>query len=68
MDEPGDCHTVKSERERQILYINQHIYVGPRKMVQMMYLQSRNRVTDVKNTLTVTMGWVVGRDELGDWD
>ena len=37
-------------------------------MVQMMYLQSRNRVTDVKNTLTVTKGWEEGRDELGDWD
>ena len=37
-------------------------------MVQMIYLQSRNKVTDVKNTLMVTKGWKEGRDELGDWD
>ena len=32
------------------------------------YLQNRNRVTDVENKLTVTQGKGGGRDKLGDWD
>ena len=56
MDGPRDCHTewTKSDTERQISYI---AYMwNLKKMVQMNYLQNRNRVTDVENKLMVTRG------------
>ena len=56
MDGPRDCHTEwsKSDTERQISYI---AYMwNLKKMVQMNYLQNRNRVTDVENKLMVTRG------------
>ena len=36
-------------------------------MVEMPYLQSRNRDTDIENKCVDTKG-VIKRDELGDWD
>ena len=37
-------------------------------MLQITYLQNRNRVTDVENKFMVTKGERGGRDKLGDWD
>ena len=39
-----------------------------KKWYEWIYLQNRNRVTDVENKLTVTKGERGGRDKLGDWD
>ena len=44
-----------------------HLYVESKKWYTWIYLQNKNRVTDVENKLMVTRGkW--GRDKLGDWD
>ena len=50
MDGPRDCHTEwsKSEREKQILYINAYIW-NLEKWYRWSYLQSRNKDTDVEN-------------------
>ena len=50
MDGPKDCHTEwsKSEREKQISYINAHMW-NLKKCYRWSYLQSRNRDTDVEN-------------------
>ena len=58
---------VKSEREKQILYINAYMW-NLEKWYRSSYLQSRNKDTDVENK---RMDTKVGRgrwDELGDWD
>ena len=54
---PRDCHTEwsKSEREKQILYINAYMW-NLEKWYRWSYLQSRSRDTDVENKLRVTKG------------
>ena len=50
------------------LFLWYRLYVDSKGMVQM-NLQSRSRVTDVENKLSVTnRGKGRGRDKLGDWD
>ena len=69
MDGPKDCHIEwsKSDRERQISYDITYRW-NLKKWYKWTYLPNRNRVTDVKNKLTVTRGKGVGKDKLGDWD
>ena len=64
VDGPRACHTEwsKSEREKQILYINAYMW-NLEKWYKWPYLQSRNRVTNIENKLMDIKG-----DELGDWD
>ena len=68
----GDCHTEwsKSEREKQILYINTYMW-NLEKWYRWTSLQGRNRDTDVENKCMHTkgekQGWGWWWDELGDW-
>ena len=57
VDGPRDCHTEwsKSEREKQILYINTYMW-NLEKWYRWSYLQSRNRDTDVENKCMDTKG------------
>ena len=57
MDGPRGCHTEwsKSEREKQILYINIYIW-NLEKWYRWTYLQSRNRDSDVENQHMDTKG------------
>ena len=41
------------KREKQISY---HSYVESKKVIEMNYLQNRNRLTDIENKLTTTKG------------
>ena len=41
------------KREKQISY---HSYVEYKKVIEMNYLQNRNRLTDIENKLTTTKG------------
>ena len=63
MDESRDCYTErsKSEREKQILYINAYTY-HLENWYRRTYLQGRNRDADTDNGLEDT---VRGR---GEWD
>jgi len=55
-------------RWQSFFFLWYRLYVDSKGMVQM-NLQSRNRVTDVENELSVTNGGKGrGRDKLGDWD
>ena len=70
MDGPRDCpiEWSKSDRGRQVSQDTAYKW-NLKKKYRWSYLQSRNRVTDVENKLTVTRGeswW--GRDQLGIWD
>ena len=68
---PRDCHTEwsKSEREKQILYINAYMW-NLEKWYRWSYLQSRSRDTDVENKCIHTKGvrgggernWEIGID------
>ena len=60
MDGPGDCHTdwSKSEREKQIPYINAHIW-NLKRWYRWFYLQIRN--TDVENK----HGYQRGKEVIG---
>ena len=55
----------KSEREKQISYINAYMW-NLEKWYIWIYLQSRNRITDIENKLMVTKGggttWEIGID------
>ena len=69
-----DCHTEwnKSEREKQILYINAYMW-NLEKWYRWTSLQGRNWDTDVENKRMDTkggigQGWGWWCDELGDWD
>ena len=53
--EPALQSDIKSEREKQISYINTHMR-NLEKWYRWIYLQNRNRVTDVENKLMVTKG------------
>ena len=66
MDGPRVCHTEwsKSEREKQILYINADMW-NLEKWYSWTYFQGRNRNADVENG-RVDMGERGGWDELGD--
>ena len=66
MDGPRDCHTEwsKSEREKQILYINVYMW-NIEKWYRWTYLQSRNTDTDVENKRMDTEG---GRGCAMNWD
>ena len=58
MDGPRDYHTKwsKSDRERQILYDITYMW-NLKKLIQMnLYLQNRNRLTDIENKLMVKKG------------
>ena len=57
VDGPIDCHTEwsKSEREKQILYINAYMW-NLEKWYRWTYLQSRNRDTDIENKHMDTKG------------
>ena len=52
MDEPRDCYTEwsKSERERQILYVNAYIW-NQERWHQQSYVQGSKGDKDVKNRL-----------------
>ena len=69
VDGPTVCHTErsKSEREKQISYINTYIR-NLEKWYRRTYLQGRNRDTDVENKHMDTKVQKGGWDELGDWD
>ena len=55
MDGPRDCHTEwsKSDREGQISYDITYMW-NLKNWYKWIYLQNRNRVTDVENKLMVT--------------
>ena len=57
MNGPRDRHAEqsKSEREKQILYINAYVQ-NLEKWYRWLYLQSRNRGTDVENKYMDTKG------------
>ena len=57
MDGLRDCHTEwsKSDRKGQISYDIAYMW-NLKKWYKWTYLQNRNRVTDVKNKLTVNRG------------
>ena len=58
-----------SQRKTNIIWY--HLYVESKKWYKWIYLQNRNRVTDVENKLMVTKGEGGGagrRDKLGVWD
>ena len=66
VDEPRACYTEwsKSEREKQILYINIYIW-NLEKWYWWAYLQDSNGDVDIENRL-ITWGWGwVGRGEWG---
>ena len=69
MDGPRDYHTKwsKSDKERQMSYDITYMW-NLKKLYKWIYLQNRNRVTDVENKLMVTKGESGGKDKLGDWD
>ena len=54
-------HTVKSEREKQIMYTNSYVW-NLEKWYRLFYLQSGDRDTDVKNKCMDTKG---EREEVG---
>ena len=56
-DGARDCHTErsKSDRGRQISYDIAYMW-NLKKWCKQIYLQNRNRVTDVENKLMVTKG------------
>ena len=58
MDEAGAYYTEwsKSEKERQILYINAYIYMEFRKMVLMNLFVGQNRDADKEKGLVGTAG------------
>ena len=57
VDEPRACYTEwsRSEREKQILYINTYMW-NLEKWYRWIYLQIRNRDTDVENKYMDTNG------------
>ena len=55
---------VKSEREKQILYINTYMW-NLEKWYRWTYLQSRNRDTDVESNCMDTMG---GKSTRMNWE
>ena len=57
MDGPRDCHTEwsKADRERQISYDAAHMW-NLKKGYKWIYIQNRNRITDVENKRMVTRG------------
>ena len=63
MDGARDCHRVKSEREKQISYINARVE-SEKVLYRGSYLQSRNRDTDIKNKRMDTKG-VGGMGRIG---
>ena len=70
MDGPRDNHTKwsKSEREKQIRYIDT-IYVESEKNWHgWSYLQSRDKDTDVESEHMIPMGCGGCCNELEDWD
>ena len=68
MDGLRDCHTEwsKSDRERQISYDTASMQYL-KKVYKWVYLQNRNKITDVENKFIVTKG-ERGGDKLGDCD
>ena len=71
MDGSRDCHTEwsKSEREKQILYINAYMW-NLEKWYSWTGLQGRNRDTDVENKRMDTKGreWRVGGGGVMNWE
>ena len=76
VDGSTDCHTEwrKSEREKQILYINAYMW-NLEKWYRWTGFQGRRWDTDVENKCMDTKGgkprggwWWWWCDELGDWD
>ena len=69
IDRPRDCHTEwsKSEREKQISYINAYIW-KLEKQYRWTCLQGRNKDTDVEKKHMDSKGGKGEWDELGDWD
>ena len=66
-DGPRGCHTVKSEREKQVSHIKTHMW-NLEKQYRWSYLQSRNWDTDLENKHMDTKGEWSGKDwEVGDW-
>ena len=66
MDKSRDYHTKQSNSERKTNTICYHLYVES-NITKWIYLQSRNRLTDVENKFLATKG-EGSRDELGVWD
>ena len=58
---------MKSEREKQILYINAYIW-NQEKCCRGYYLQSKNRNADVENKCMDAKEGEEEWEELGDWD
>ena len=65
MDEPGDYHTKWSKSERQIYDIT---YTWNQKKDTNELIYRTNRLTDIENKFTVSMGERWGRDKSGVWD
>ena len=65
MDGHRDCHTEWNKSEKDKYHMITH--VESKKRYKWIYLQNRNRVTDVEKRLIVT-GRRKEKDKLGDWD
>ena len=58
---------VSEVKEKQILHDIPYMW-NLKKGYKRIYLQNRNRVTDVENNLWLQGSKVAGRDKLGSWD
>ena len=69
VNEPRDCHTewIKSEREKQISYINRYTMWNLENRYRWTCLQSGNRDTDIENKCVDIKGGEVEWHEQGGW-
>ena len=67
-DKPRDYHSKwgKSDKDRQVSDDIAYMW-NLKKKLQIIYLQKRNRPTDIENKRMVTK-WKQGRERLGVWD
>ena len=66
MDGPKDCRTEQSKSDKKISY--DIAYMWNLKKTEQMNSFKKQRVTDVENKLTVTMGERKEEEKLGVWD
>ena len=70
MDGPIDYHTKWSKPDKgntNIIWYCLYVEFGEKKRYTWIYLQNRNRPTDIENKLMVIKG-EGGGDKLGGWD
>lgn len=65
MDGSRDYHIKWSKSDKNIWY---QVYTESKIWYEWMYLQNKNRLTDIENKLIVTKGKKVEKNKLRDWD